>query len=59
MNLTVGGYVDIVYKDSVLVAVAWSKDSGTDALIGRYPDAASIDDIPKTKWDNWDNNVDK
>lgn len=57
MNLTVGGYVDIVYKGGVPIAVAWSKDSGTDALIGRYPEQPSIDD--GVTWRNWDANVDK
>lgn len=57
MNHTVGGYVDIIYKGGVPVAVAWSKDSGTDAIIGRFPDQPSIDD--GVTWGNWDANVDK
>lgn len=57
MNLTVGGYVDIVYKGGVPVAVAWSKDKGADAIIGRFPEQPSIDD--GVTWRNWDANVDK
>lgn len=52
MNLTVGGYVDIVYKGGVPVVVAWSKDSGENAIIGRFPDQPSIDD--GVTWKKWD-----
>ena len=52
MNLTVGGYVDIVYKGGVPIAVAWSKDKGADAIIGRFPDQPSIND--NVDWEGWD-----
>lgn len=47
----IGGYFNAYFKDGELVAVAWSEDKDSDALIGRYPDPTNIDD--ETKWDDW------
>ncbi|MBE6861744.1 MAG: prepilin-type N-terminal cleavage/methylation domain-containing protein [Ruminococcus sp.] len=49
------GYVDIVYENGYPVAVAWSKSSDDDALVGRYYDPVTIDD--GVTWENWADDV--
>lgn len=51
------GYIDLVYKDGYPIAVAWSKEKGSRAIIGRYPDQVALDD--GTTWSNWDDDVDR
>lgn len=46
-----GGYIDIIYKDGVPLGVAWSKESGSNAIIGRFPSAVTLND--GTEWSNW------
>lgn len=50
-----GGYIDIVYQGGYPVSVAWSKSKGANAVIGRYPEAVSLDD--GVTWNNWDDNL--
>ncbi len=55
MSESLDGYIDIVYKDGYPVAVAWSKSSDNEALIGRFYSPVSVDD--GTTWENWADNV--
>ncbi len=55
MSEDLTGYIDVVYKNGYPIAVAWSKSSGDDALIGRFSSPVSLDD--GTTWENWADDV--
>lgn len=49
------GYIDIYYEEGHPVSVAWSKSSDDSAIIGRYPDAISVEN--SVTWENWDDDL--
>lgn len=51
MNLDIGGYVDIKFKNGYPESVAWSKKDDGNAIVGRYPDAIKLKD--GVTWTNW------
>ena len=50
------GYVDVFFVNGEPKALAWSKDSGSSAIIGIYPIGYADADIEIT-WSNWDNKI--
>ena len=55
MNLEIGGYIDIIYRDGYPAYVSWSRTKTSDAIIGRYPEAVKLDD--GVTWSNWSTNL--
>lgn len=55
ISRSLGGYIDIVYKNGYPYAVAWSKGNDDSAVIGIYPDGNSLNS--GIDWSNWDANL--
>ena len=49
-------YVDVFFIDGEPKALAWSKDSGSSAIIGIYP-VSYIDSDIEITWSNWDDKI--
>lgn len=55
MHLEIGGYIDLIYKSGYPAYVAWSESKDSGAIIGRYPEALTLDS--GITWSNWDSDL--
>ena len=55
MHMELGGYIDLIYEGGYPAYVAWSESKDSGAIIGRYPDALTLDS--GVTWHNWDDGL--